>query len=477
LILFDRLIKSPLKRAFFVTIFLIFWRNFSGSFASNSYKPIKKLNMKKNALVLLFMSAIAMISCSDKDDGPYADYLVARPITMSSAEFKANAVSITDPVPIETSGKIYTYKNCIFVNDVNRGFHVIDNSDPTSPQNIAFIKLEGNNDISVKDDKLFADSYGDLVIFDISNAHDITLSNRIENAIYDNYGWGLWTTDLETPQADFYDYGGYDYQTEAVIGWEVKTEKRLVSEYENQYGGVWYSESGLLNASSSGGDSAAPTSNTGQGGSLARFKIVDDYLYVVDYSNINIINISDLENPEVLEDVYVGWDIETIFNQGDILFLGGMQGMYIYDITEPSKPTFISEFRHGRSCDPVVVDGNYAYVTLRGGNVCGNAETGLYIVDVSNLADPQLKVIYPMDEPYGLGVKGHKLFVCDGNSGLKVYDKTDTPNITELNHFPDIFAYDVIPLENSLLMIGDKVLYQYEYIENDIRLLSTFELH
>ena len=124
----------------------------------------------------------------------------------------------------------------------------------------------------------------------------------------------------------------------------------------------------------------------------------------------------------------------------------------------------------------MVVDGNYAYVTLKGGGFCGNTESGLYVIDISNLKNPELKVIYPMDGPNGLGIKGDTLFICDGEAGLKVYDKSDAPNITLINTFENIIAYDVIPLASSLLMIGDRFLYQYEYVDNDIRLLSTFEL-
>ena len=82
-----------------------------------------------------------------------------------------------------------------------------------------------------------------------------------------------------------------------------------------------------------------------------------------------------------------------------------------------------------------------------------------------------------MDDPYGLGIKQEKLFICDGASGLKVFDKSDINNLQLLNHFKDIVTYDVIPLQNSLLMIGNKVLYQYEYLDNEIRLLSTFALN
>ena len=138
--------------------------------------------------------------------------------------------------------------------------------------------------------------------------------------------------------------------------------------------------------------------------------------------------------------------------------------IYEVDIKNPEKPEFISEFRHGTACDPVIVDGDYAYVTLKGGGFCGNTESGLYVIDISNLKNPELKVIYPMDGPNGLGIKDNTLFICDGEAGLKVYDKTDAPNITLINTFEDIIAYDVIPLSSSLLMIGDRVLYQYEYI-------------
>ncbi len=422
----------------------------------------------KRSLFSLFLLMLISFSCDD--DGPYEEYLVARPVLMDAIAFKTEAIAISEPTPIVSSGKIYAYGSYIFINDVDRGFHVIDNQNPATPKSIAFIKLEGNYDISIKDDKLFADSYGDLVIFDISDINDIQLISRLENAIYNN---DVWLANLDFPQADIYDYSKIDYNTDIVVGWEVKREMRPVSEYEAQFRNIEFGDM-LFNTNTS---NTASQPSIGQGGSMARFKIVGEYLYVVDYSNINIFDISDLETPKVLEDVQVAWDIETIFNQGEVLFIGGRQGMYIYDIKNPAKPEFISEFRHGTACDPVVVSGEYAYVTLKGGNFCGNTESGLYVVDISNLQNPELKVIYPMFGPNGLGIKGDLLFVCDGSDGLKVFDKSASPNLVQINHFKNIEAYDVIPLETSLLMIGEGTLRQYEYLGDNIRLLSTFNLN
>jgi len=417
--------------------------------------------MKTKAILFVVINFLLMVSCTNDDaNNGYQEYLVARPILMDQDEF-TQSVSVVAPRPVDESGKVYAYGDYIFVNDTYKGVHVIDNRNPSQPVKIGFIKIPGNVDISVKDDYLFADSLMDLVVMDISNIEQITQVNRLQNVLYNNVVFPL--------EADLIEYEDYNYGSEIIVGWETVTERRLISEVEGRVnGGQVFMDFAVAESANDGG--------TGQGGSLARFKIVEDYLYAVDSHNINIFNISDLDDPQVLDNVYAGFDIETIFNRDNYLFLGSMRGMYIYDITSPATPTLVSEFEHGTACDPVVVDGDYAYVTLRGGSMCGATESGLFIVDISDIENPELATSYPMDGPYGLGIKDEKIFICDGESGLKVYDKTDINNLTALNHFKDIVTYDVIPMENHLIMVGDDVLYQYEYLNTGIKLLSQIGL-
>jgi hypothetical protein len=280
----------------------------------------------------------------------------------------------------------------------------------------------------------------------------------VEGVLQDNIFWPF--------EAEIVESGNWDPNTEILVGWEVVTERRLIAETEPQ---TWRNDLAFAEA-------ASADSGTGEGGSMARFKIVDEFLYAVDSHFINVFDISNLEAPRVLEDVFAGFDIETIFNQGTHLFLGSKSGMYIYDISSPGTPQFISEFQHGTACDPVVVDGDYAYVTLRGGNECGATESGLFIIDISNIETPELVKSYPMDGPYGLGIKDSQLFVCDGESGLRVFDKADVMNLEEVAHFQDVITYDVIPLSSNLLMVGDGMLYQYSYQENGLELLSSLSL-
>jgi hypothetical protein len=148
-----------------------------------------------------------------------------------------------------------------------------------------------------------------------------------------------------------------------------------------------------------------------------------------------------------------------------------MNGMYIYDIKNPASPTFISVYQHVTACDPVVAQGNYAYVTLRSiptNNWCNRGVNRLDIINISNPYSPQIANTYPMTQPGGLGVKDNYLFVCD--KGLKVYRDSAT-YLTLLKTYP-IDAYDVIPLDSLLVAVASDGLYQYKFTPDTVIQMS-----
>lgn len=68
----------------------------------------------------------------------------------------------------------------------------------------------------------------------------------------------------------------------------------------------------------------------------------------------------------------------------DHMFLGTNSGMIIASLQNPLIPTQVGSYAHITSCDPVIVDDGYAYVTLRGGQTCRN--TTVNRLDVLKLA-------------------------------------------------------------------------------------------
>jgi len=406
-------------------------------------------------LLMITSFALAFVSCEDED---YEIYNVVTPVTMTLSELRSS-VKILPPQKITKSGKIYVYEEFVFINDEEKGIHIIDNSIPTAPKKISFLKILGNTDIAVKDQMLFADSFTDLVVFDISDIRKIVEKTRLNN-VFPHY------TIYPTIDNNLPIYYNYPNSTEdkIIVDWNIKQEKRKPQNKDMLGGGVIMSST----TSSEGA--------VGKGGSLARFMIAEDYLYAVDNQKINIFNIQNLSVPTKVKEQYVGWGLETIFNRNEYLYLGSTNGMYIYDIKSVGNPVFVSRIAHINACDPVVVDEKYAYVTLRSGNLCGAADSVLEIIDISNKSNPVKIKSYIMENPYGLGIKDQMLFICDGTAGLKVFNKTDVLNLQLTNQFKNINTFDVIPLDNKLLLVGQNTLFQYKYVQNDIELISTFLL-
>jgi hypothetical protein len=416
-------------------------------------------------LVLVSLPAI-LLSCKDKIEETYK---VNEPVYMTYDELRSS-LKVAEGQDIIQPGKIYFKDNYIFVNEYQKGIHVIDNSNPALPEIKKFIEIPGNVDLAIKDNILYADSYVDLVAIDISNINDIKEVSRITNA------FPYLILPCEDGVAE-----NVDINMGVVVGWK-STERRVsVDKIDNRYVEYpYYRGDMIFFADYNAAASNSGKTNSGTGGSMARFTIYDNYLYAVDNIMLRLFNINDSADPKAEKEVYIGWNIETLFPYEQKLFLGSTTGMYIYSLADPSNPEYISTFWHASSCDPVVVEGNYAYVTLRAGNLCGDNESLLNIIDISDIQTPVLLKEYPMEEPYGLGIDDTLLFVCDGNAGLKIYNASD-PLVIDQNkiaQYNDLNAWDVIPLGSVLIMIGTDGLYQYDYSDpENITELSVIPIH
>jgi hypothetical protein len=202
-----------------------------------------------------------------------------------------------------------------------------------------------------------------------------------------------------------------------------------------------------------------------QGGSTAKFAISGDYLYAIDNTTLSTFDISDETEIRFLNKIALNAiQLETIFPYGDQLYLGSTTGVLIINISNPALPVFLSEYQHIVSCDPVVTNGSYAYVTLRSGNNCGQVDDELQIIDLANILDPQIVASYPLTSPKGLALNGDILYVCD--AGIKVFDVSDVTNIREINHIPNIPANDVIYYNNQILVTAETGFYQFNVADN-----------
>ena len=389
-------------------------------------------------------------------------YSYYKPVYKTTDEVKANIKS-SAPIDIKQPGKIYIWGQYIFFNDIDKGIHIIDNSNPAQPKNIGFINIPGNMDLAVKGNTLYADLYTALVAIDITDPNHIVVKKVIESAFPHRYYNGYFTPD----------------STKVIASWEKRdttvTEKGRLG-MEKNAGLLFYSAAGL-NSQSSSSSSSSSSSPYGAGGSMARFALINNTLYTVGNSDLNVFNISNLSDPAYVTNKNIGWNIETIYPVQNKLFIGSATGMFIYDVSNPSNPKQEGQFSHFTSCDPVIADGQYAYVTLRTGNRCNGFVNELDVVDISDLSNPKLKKSYSMANPHGLSKDGNILFVCNGNNGLEIYNAANAASLQPVKTFGGIDTYDVIAFNGIAIVVAKNGLYQYDYSDiNNISLLSKITI-
>jgi len=322
--------------------------------------------------------------------------------------------------------KIYLTDSLLLKSESQSVIKLYNITNPASPNYVSSISLTGNKDIAVNNVYLYADSYADLIIYNIYNPALPKIVDTIKNVFQKSY---------------MYDYGFWG---------------------NDVYGG----NSGC-NCSTQESSPVYPTFDGGRntGGSLARFTIAKNYLYCVDASDLSVFDLSIPSYPTFKAKINVGWDIETIYSYGNHLFIGGMNGMYVYSISDPKNPIQISVFTHARACDPVVVEDNRAYVTLRNGSACGPSENALHILDVTNLSNPSLIKSVLMDEPYGLSVENKIAYVCDGIGGIKILNTADLSQVQFLKVLGGTMPYDSILRDNILYVTARDGIIIYNVVE------------
>lgn len=429
---------------------------------------MKKLHVL-SLLGALAASAILMPGCVGDKCNMSFSYMRYSPVYMSPDEFR-NAVQVTGVQDLKHPGKIFAIGNYLYVNEVAKGIHIIDNKDPRNPAKMGFIKIPGNYDLAIKDNLLYADASVDLLVFDISSPTQPILANRVINAF-----------------PHMLNFNGYvaDGNKGIVVDW---VEEKVVEKLPNCDGNIpdlWLQNEvtpqmdAAANSNGHRTQVAAP-SGSGKAGSMARFGVKDNHFYIVLPSTLEIYQIAGTSVTKVKSlSITDGFsrEAQTIFPYNDMLFIGANNGMMIYNAANPENPTAISEISHTSSCDPVVVEGKYAYVTLNNAveNPCEGYANQLEVIDIENINNPFVTKVYPMAEPKGLGVDNSTLFVTDGKDGLHIFDAKFPESLTdhEIAKFGDMMGYDVIPFNNLLFFVGQDGIAEYDYSNpKNITLLS-----
>jgi len=131
------------------------------------------------------------------------------PVFLSRVDFE-KSVTLKNTLAIGTSGKIYVKDNLLFVNELNKGFHVYDNSDPANPKAIQFLEAPGSTDMAIRNSMIYINQATDLIAVEYNpTTKTATLSKRIPNTF----------PELRSPDG----FNAYDIpENSVVVDWKLK---------------------------------------------------------------------------------------------------------------------------------------------------------------------------------------------------------------------------------------------------------------
>lgn len=406
-------------------------------------------------LVFMFFLSCTFMACEKPS---LVERTITIPIYKYSTESEAEQNLLQKPPQsLGELGNIYVYDDYLFINEKGEGIHIYDNSDSSNPVNLSFMQIPGNFDMAIANDVLFADSFDDLLSLDISDMQNIQLIER-KNNVYPFYH-----------PSTFGVIVGYK---DSVIYFEEGNDPIFPG-----FGG---------NDLEVGTTASANGTNTGVGGSFARFTYFDHHLYCVDRSTLRSFNVSNPSQIDLIDTETINAiEVETIFNYEDHLFVGTTDGVFLYEAEPGGSIRYKDAFVHATACDPVYVSDDIAFVTLRSNNEgrCFNNINQLDIVDASDFNQLRFIKSEPMTYPHGIGIQDSLVFVCEAQHGLKVYKYekvVGTNNVLQdvkldLKHWnKSIAAIDIIPFQNHIIVVNQNELHQYSYnSQGQLQLIST----
>ena len=151
-----------------------------------------------------------------------------------------------------------------------------------------------------------------------------------------------------------------------------------------------------------------------------------------------IVNIADPLNPELLEQIDTTGNASGVFVNGSYLYLADADdwtpsptdGLLIFDLANPSLPMLLGQFQNGQGFRSVVVRNNLAYAAA--------FNSGFYIIDVTDSANPKELSFLPLERPRSVAVSGNFAYIAKYWGPMEVVDIADPAKpvaVTVSRHF------------------------------------------
>ena len=371
-------------------------------------------------------------------------------------------VDVSDPERPEEVGFVYTdgYAHDVVVKDgkafvagAGSGLRIVDVSDPENPYEISGYDTPGfARSLTLRDNTvLMTDGDYGLRVIDVSDPEqpleiehyalpEFALYIRSEGTTaYVTTRAGLSVLDITDP-AGILSLGTFEESGFSAVDVSISQHTAFIAD--------GWQRLRLIDIT----DMSSPYQIGGYEtmGYAASVETLDDYAFIASGSAFNVIDISDLTRPKRVFSYPTGpasMDL-ALFDSYIYMHTIG-DGHFIFDISTPDEPVFVSSVEFG--------DGYSPYIVFYEGKIYYANEAGLNIFDVSDPSNPYLTGYIFLSEggpghheTNAVDVSGNLAYVTLGGWGLKIVDVSDPDHLSVVGVFEDTEEY------RDLVVVGDR---------------------
>ncbi len=210
----------------------------------------------------------------------------------------------------------------------------------------------------------------------------------------------------------------------------------------------------------------------------ARFAILKDKLYAASGDGVQIFDLASKEKPVSIEYSALSENIESIFADGEHLYVGANTTLDVYSVDEPTKPKILRSFGHKGSCDPIIKNGSKSFVPLRSlESACSHNESIMVVYDLNDPKKPEKISKFPVSQPRALAMMNNRLFVCDTLNGIKEFSVKDKKVLKQVSNIKDAICFTIHPAGETLVTTGPSGISQFDISDNKLSRISNIEFH
>lgn len=144
---------------------------------------------------------------------PEGDVVGYEPVYLSDAD---NSIQLVGTQPVEDPGQIYLLGDVLFLNDIGKGIHIIDNSDPVNPVNQGFLQVQGSQNMVVRNGIIYINQYNSLLAIDANDPENINVISRDIDVLQTGQ-----FNDQLPPQSGYFICP--DSELGTIVGWRLTT--------------------------------------------------------------------------------------------------------------------------------------------------------------------------------------------------------------------------------------------------------------